>query len=103
MPIGEIAGEVIGGALKIIGRVVVEAVFEICIKGLGYLICRPFSRSVDPDGPLVVFVGLIAWAAILFLLYFGYDYYSIQVEIDRCLDAGGRYDRETDLCSHSSA
>ena len=50
MPIGEIAEELFGGALRIIGRVLAEVVFEICIKGIGYLFCRPFSRSGKHDG-----------------------------------------------------
>jgi hypothetical protein len=53
VPIGEIAGEVFGGALRIIGRVLAEIVFEICVKGLGYLVCKPFYRTVNPDGALV--------------------------------------------------
>lgn len=74
MPIGEIAGELFGGALRIIGRVLAEVFFEICIKGIGYLICRPFSRSVNPDGLLVTVVGLAAWVLILAALYFGYEF-----------------------------
>jgi hypothetical protein len=76
VPIGEIAGELFGGALRIIGRVLAEVVFEVCIKGIGYLICRPFSRSVNPDGLLVTVVGLAAWVLILVALYFGYDFIS---------------------------
>ena len=74
MPIGEIAGELFGGVLRIIGRVLAEVFFEICIKGIGYLICRPFSRSVNPDGLLVTVVGLAAWVLILAALYFGYEF-----------------------------
>lgn len=69
MPIGEIAVELFGGALRVIGRVLAEVVFETCIKGSGYLICRPFSRSVNPDGILVTAVGLAAWVFILVSLY----------------------------------
>jgi hypothetical protein len=103
MPIGEIAGEVLGGALKIIGRMIIEVIFEICVKGLGYLICRTFSRSIDPDGVLVAFVGIFAWAVIVVLFFMGYDYLSVQVEIDRCLDAGGSYDYENKNCNYSGA
>jgi hypothetical protein len=101
MPIGEIAGEVFGGALRIIGRVFAEVVFEICIKGLGYLICRPFSRSVNPDGVLVAVVGLAAWASILAALYLGYEFISEEIEIDRCLDSGGFYDYKISQCNQS--
>ncbi|QSX40484.1 hypothetical protein [Shewanella cyperi] len=64
MPIGEIAGELLGGVFRILGHFLIEIVLEVLIKGLGYLICRPFSKSISPDGILVIVVGLLAWAAI---------------------------------------
>jgi hypothetical protein len=103
MPIGEITGEVFGGALRIIGRVFAEVIFEIYIRGLGYLICRPFSRSVNPDGVLVPVVGLAAWASVLVALYFGYEFISGQIEIDRCLDSGRSYDHKASQCNLSGA
>ncbi len=99
MPLGEIAGEIFGGALRIIGWVLVEVVFEVCIKGLGYLICRPFSRSLNPDGMLVVVVGVAVWALILGTLYFGYGFISAQIEIDRCLGSGGSYNYKISQCN----
>lgn len=71
MPVGEIAGELFGGLIKGIGRILVEILFEILIKGTGYAVCRVFTRGVDPDGILVVLVGLIVWAA------FGYGGYFV--------------------------
>jgi len=63
--IGDVVGEVAGGALKFIGRLFVELIFEILIKGAGYILCPPFSRKkLDPDGGLVVVVGLAFWAAV---------------------------------------
>lgn len=103
MPIGEIAGEVLGGALRVIGRILVEVVFEICIKGLGYLVCRPFSRSVNFDGVLVAVVGLVTWAIILIALYFGYELISAQIEIDQCLDSGGSYNYNVGQCNQPGA
>jgi hypothetical protein len=61
---GEIVGEVAGGVLRFIGRILLEGVFELLTKGVGYFICRPFKRNVDPDGGLVVFVGLSFWVAV---------------------------------------
>jgi hypothetical protein len=43
--IGDIVGEVVGSALKFIGRIFVEVVFELLIKGAGYILCRPFSMQ----------------------------------------------------------
>jgi hypothetical protein len=63
--IGEIVGEVAGGALKFIGRMFLEIIFEFLIKSTGYVLCRPFSRRrLDPDGGLVVVVGLVFWIAV---------------------------------------
>jgi hypothetical protein len=63
--IGDIVGEVAGGALKFIGRIFLEVIFEFLIKGAGYILCRPFyNRRLDPDGGLVVFVGLVFWVAV---------------------------------------
>ena len=75
---------------------IIEVIFEICVKGMGYLICRPFSRLIDPDG---AFVGIFAWALIVVLFVVGYDYLSVQAEIDRCLDAGGSYDYQNESCN----
>jgi hypothetical protein len=60
---GEIIGEVAGGVLRVIGHILLEGVFEFLIKGVGFLICRPFKRNVDPDGGAVVLVGLAFWVA----------------------------------------
>lgn len=64
MPLGEIVGEIVGGLFRFIARLFVEIVLEILIKGPGYIICRQFSKNVNPDGLAVVFVGFIFWVAI---------------------------------------
>lgn len=62
-------GEIISELISLIGRfllhVAIDIVFEILIKGVGYLILRPFSRPVDPDGAAVVLVGLAFWITIV--------------------------------------
>ncbi|MDY6947725.1 MAG: hypothetical protein SXG53_18610 [Pseudomonadota bacterium] len=68
--IGDIIGEVAGGALKFVGRILFEVVFEFLIKGAGYVLCRPFARrKVDPDGGLVVVVGLVFWVVVSVGIY----------------------------------
>lgn len=103
MPFGEVAGEILGGAIRLIGRVFVEIVFEVCVKGLGYLVCRLFTRTVNSEGILVVVVGLLAWTFLLAGLYFSYEYISVQIEIDRCLDSGGSYNHKSSQCDLPSA
>lgn len=98
MPLGEIAGELVGGAFRVVGNILAEVVFEVLIKGAGYLACRPFSRSINPDGWLVVVVGLGVWCIVGFLGYASYQYLTLQLEIDSCLDSGGSYDYAVHQC-----
>ncbi len=68
--IGDVVGEAAGGLLKFIGRLIFEVVFEFLIKGAGYILCRPFSRrTLDPDGGLVVVVGLTFWVTVGVAIY----------------------------------
>lgn len=98
MPVGEIAGELLGGVFKLIGRIFTEIIIEILIKGSGYLICRIFSKRADPDGILVVLVGLSFLGFLGLGAFLLYDYIQVQLIIDSCLDAGGRLDNELETC-----
>lgn len=71
---GEIAGEILGGFLRLRGYILTETVFEVLIKGTGYFICRPFYKRVNPDGILVVFVGLLFWGLVLYLGFMVYSF-----------------------------
>lgn len=67
----ELVGELAGGILRFIGRLLLEIVFEFLIKGVGYLLCRPFSRKkLDPDSASVAVVGLAFWAVVGIGVYF---------------------------------
>jgi hypothetical protein len=74
MPLGDIAGEVIGGILRFIAQIIVEIFFEILIKGPGYLIVRIFRprESIDADGAAVILVGVCFWVVVLLGGYFAY-------------------------------
>jgi hypothetical protein len=98
MPLGAMAGEVLGGLSRIIGRMLGELLLEIMVKGVGYLICRPFQKNIDPDGMVVKCVGFIAWAALGLGGYFAYNFVAEQLAIDRCLDSGGRYNHDLKSC-----
>jgi hypothetical protein len=71
----ELAGEVLGGAIKFIVNVVAEVVIELLVKGIGYLICKPFKKNIDPDRGMVIFVGLAFWLFVILGRYFAYDFY----------------------------
>lgn len=57
MPLDSIVEGFFGGVLRVIIWVAVEIVFEILVKGLGYIICRPFKKA-DVDDNLCAFVPL---------------------------------------------
>ena len=69
MPL-EVLGE---GFLSAVFRVVFwifsELLFEVLIKGLGYILCRPFDKDIDPDSWLCLVVGCIAWFLIGWGIY----------------------------------
>jgi len=92
----EIVGEAFFGLFKFIGRIFSEIIFELLIRGVGYLICRPFSSNVDIDGFWVAVVGLMFWIAMIFLGVSLYDFYVI----DTCLNNGGKYNYELSQCEH---
>ena len=62
--IGELIGEVVLGAARVLLGVLVEVAGELLIKGPGYLICRLFARDVDLDGGAVVISGFLVWIII---------------------------------------
>lgn len=65
MPLGDIAGSIIEVLGKFIGRIFLELILELAIKGPGYIIVTTISgskyESVDPDGWLVALAGIGFW------------------------------------------
>ena len=76
MPVEDLAE----GLLRFVGRVIaqicVDIVFELLIKGPGYLLAKLLGRSgkpdPDPDGFLVIAAGLLFWAVVGLAIYFLY-------------------------------
>lgn len=64
-------GDLLGGLLRIVGGVLSEVVFEIGIRGTGYLICRLFNVPFNTDGNLVVIVGLAFWLLVGYAAFLG--------------------------------
>lgn len=98
MLVGEIVGELLAPVFKFIGRILFELFFELLIKGAGYLICRPFKKNIDPDGFLVVVVGLVFWVGVGFSAVYITDFIQQKNAIDRCLNAGERLSEDSSLC-----
>ena len=64
MALGEIAGEILSSVFRFVGQVLIDLVAEVIVKGPGYLICRLFSRDVDPNGMRVAVVSILFWIAL---------------------------------------
>jgi hypothetical protein len=64
-------GDLLGGLLRIVGDVLSDVVFEIGIRGTGYLICRLFNVPFNTDGNLVVIVGLAFWLLVGYAAFLG--------------------------------
>jgi hypothetical protein len=76
MPLGDIAGEVLGVILRFLGELFLQIVVELVVKGPGHLICRQFRRDANPDGGLVIFVGLLFWVVVAGAVYAAYSYFA---------------------------
>jgi hypothetical protein len=48
MPIGDIAGEALGGVVRVVGRILFEIVFEFIIRGTGYVLIRLSKPGYEP-------------------------------------------------------
>lgn len=64
MPIGEIVEATVGGALRWLGRMMVELVFEIGIRGCGHLALKTLRPHREPDETASAIVGLLIWLAL---------------------------------------
>lgn len=64
-------GDLLGGFLRIVGEALSDVVFEIGIRGTGYLTCRLFNVPFNTDGNLVVIVGLAFWLLVGYAAFLG--------------------------------
>ena len=65
MPIGDIAGEALGGVARFAGRVLFEIVFELIVQGTGHLLLRFLRPKSDPGDTASAIVGLLFWAGVV--------------------------------------
>ena len=72
MPIGEIAGEALGGIFRLIGRILFEFFFELVLHGTGYFLIRLFRPKSDPGDAACITVGIMFWVVIGIGGYFIY-------------------------------
>lgn len=65
MPLGELAGEALGGVLRLIGRIVAEIFFELLIQGTGELLLRLFRPESKLDARTSMWVGVLFWGCLI--------------------------------------
>ena len=65
MALAELAIEAVGGALRVAGRIVVDIVFEVLIKGAGYAAIKVFRPRSEPDETWCALIGLMIFAAVV--------------------------------------
>ncbi|VUD63767.1 hypothetical protein TDB9533_03179 [Thalassocella blandensis] len=99
MPIDTIAEGIFGSILRFIGWVLVDVIFEFLVKGMGYLVCRPFKK-VNPDGLVALLVGIVSWIFLGIFIYLLYDAVFVWIDVGTCLDSGGRFNYELKACEY---
>ena len=67
---------------------------------MGYLICRKFNEDIDPDGFIVLIVGLLFWVIVIVSAVLIYDTLVQQIAIDKCLDSGGSFNHQVKECRY---
>ena len=85
---------------RFIGRLITEVLIEFLCKGMGYLICRKFNEDIDPDGFIVLIVGLLFWVIVIVSAVLIYDTLVQQIAIDKCLDSGGSFNHQLKECCY---
>ena len=65
MPLGEIAGEALGGVIRFVGRMLFELVFELLIQGSGHVVLKTIRPRREPSEVGSTVVGLLVWAAVV--------------------------------------
>ena len=69
MPLGDIAGEALGGVFRFIARIVFEIVVEWLLRGTGALILRLLRPRHELGETAAVMTGLVFWIALIVLGY----------------------------------
>jgi hypothetical protein len=72
MPLGDIAGEAVGGVFRFMARIVFEIVFEWLLRGTGALILRLIRPRHEPGETEAAITGLVFWIAMAALGFWVY-------------------------------
>lgn len=64
MPVGDVAGEALGGVIRFVGRVFVEFVLELLIQGTGGVVLKLLRPRHEPGETAAAIVGLVVWLVV---------------------------------------
>lgn len=67
-------GELLGGVLRFVGRMLFELIVELLLYGTGRLLLKPFYRDKEPVDGLCTLVGVLAWVAFAVAAVMAYRY-----------------------------
>ncbi len=65
----ELLAELLSGVWRFLVHLFVELMLEMAIKGLGFILVKPFSQKNDMDSGLSAVVGILAWVGIFVIAY----------------------------------
>lgn len=72
MPLGDIAGEALGGVFRFLARLVADLVVELLLRGTGHLILRLLRPRRVPGENAAAVAGLVFWIAAIALGVWAY-------------------------------
>ena len=72
MPLAEIAGELLGGAIRVAASFLSDVFFELLLKGTGYALIRSPRAKSDPGETACAIVGILFWAGVASLGWLAY-------------------------------
>lgn len=67
MPLGDLAGDALGGVFRFIGRLLAELVLELLVKGAGRAMLRILRPRSEPGDTAATLAGLLFWAVLVAL------------------------------------
>lgn len=64
MPVGDLVGEVLGGMVRVAGRLVFEVVVELFFAGTGHVLIRSVRPKAARGEVACGVVGIVFWAIV---------------------------------------
>lgn len=90
--------EVLGPVMRVAVSIAVDVLIDKIIRGPGYAIARLFNRNKEPATWLTSFIGTLFWLVVIVAAYVAFTCFAEGIAVDKCLDAGGKYDYRAEKC-----